>query len=428
MNDITIDPSPELAGTVRAPPSKAYTHRTLIAAALSEGRSKIVEPLVSDDSEATLDAVQAYGAVVERDKEIWTVTGRSIPMAPERVVDCGESGATIRFMTPIAGLARGISILTGKPQLRKRPIGPLLQAMRELGVTCYTARGGGYPPVIVFGGGIHGGNTFLRGDVSSQFISGLLFAAPKARNDVVVRLTSPLESRQYVDMTVKVLEDHGIRVERSTDSREYHIEANQTYRPRDHTIPGDYSSSAFVLAAAAITGSRVRVGNLEKPSLQGDRVIVEILSRMGAEIQESEDAVEVQGGRLSSLELDADQIPDLVPVLAVLGCYAKGKTIIRKVGRLRIKESDRLSTLSSELGKMGGSIQVVDETLIVNGQSQLNGAVIDSHDDHRIAMACSIAALGANGSTTIKGAQCITKSYPRFYEDLTKIGVKLHGR
>ena len=428
MNNVKINPSRELAGTVRAPPSKAYTHRTLIAAALSEGRSKIIDPLVSDDSKATLGAVQAYGAVVERNKKTWTVTGRSIPIAPDRVVDCGESGATIRFMTPIAALARGISILTGKPQLRKRPIGPLLQAMRELGVTCYTARGGGHPPVIVFGGSIHGGNAFLRGDVSSQFISGLLFAAPKALNDVVIRLTSTLESRNYVDMTVRVLNDHGIKVEESADFREYHLRANQTYTPADHIIPGDYSSSAFILAAAAITGSRVKVGNLEKASLQADRVIVEILSRMGLELRQSEDSVEVQGGELSGLELDADQIPDLVPALAVLACYAKGKTTIRKAGRLRIKESDRLSTLSSELGKMGASIQVVDDNIIVNGPSKLKGAIIDPHDDHRIAMACSIAALGANGSTTMENAQCITKSYPTFYEDLVKIGVKLHGR
>jgi 3-phosphoshikimate 1-carboxyvinyltransferase len=349
-------------------------------------------------------------------------------LAPKDIVDCGESGATIRFMTPVAALARGISILTGKPQLLKRPVGPLLQAMRELGVTCYTSRGGGYPPVIVFGGRIHGGRASLRGDISSQYVSGLLFAAPKAVNDILIRVTTPLESRHYVDMTTDVLKKHGIEVETSHDSREFHIPGNQTYKPKDHMIPGDYSSAAFVLAGAVITRSKVIVRNLQRRSLQGDKVIIEILSKMGADVHVSEDRVEASGEELTGLEVDADQMPDLVPVIAVLGCYARGKTVISRAGRLRIKESDRLSTLASELGKMGASIRVVNSTLIVNGESPLRGTIINSHGDHRIAMACSIAALGAKGSTVINDAECVRKSYPTFYEDLVKMGVKVRGR
>jgi 3-phosphoshikimate 1-carboxyvinyltransferase len=331
-------------------------------------------------------------------------------------------------MTPVAALAQGISVLTGKPQLRKRPIGPLLQALRELGVSCYSVGGGGCPPVIVFGGNVDGGRASIRGDISSQFVSGLLFAAPRARSDVMIRLTSPLESSSYVDMTIDVLNHHGIEVQRSVDCREYHIPAGQTYKPADNTIPGDYSSAAFILAGAAITRSKVKVGNLDRNSLQADRAIVEILSKMDAKIHLSEDSVEVQGGPLSGLEVDADQIPDLVPVIAVLGCYSKGMTIIHKAGRLRIKESDRLSSLRSELGKMRASVQVKNDTLIVDGSPRLRGAVIDPHGDHRIAMACSIAALGATGSTTIKDVECVNKSYPTFFKDLTRMGVKIHGR
>ena len=428
MNEVVIDPSSKLGGIVKASPSKAYTHRSLIAASLSCGRSRISEPLVSDDSEATLGAVRAYGAFVEQDEEAWTVTGRSSPVTPEDVIDCRESAATIRFMTPVAALAPGISVLTGRPQLKRRPIGPLLQAMKELGVTCYTARGDGCPPVIVFGGGIAGGRAFLPGDISSQFVSGLLFASPMAQSGVVVSLTSPLESRHYVDMTVDVLKHHGIEVETNADFREYHVGAGQTYKPRDWKIPGDYSSAAFILAGAAVTGSKVRVTNLNKRSLQGDRAIVEILAKMNAKVHVSEDSVEVAGGLLSGIELDADQIPDLVPVITVLGCYAKGRTVIHKTHRLRIKESDRLSSLTSELGRMGASIQLVDDTLIVKGGSRIKGMVIDPHGDHRIAMACSIAALGADGATTIRDTQCINKSYPAFYEDLARVGVSLHGR
>ena len=428
LGQVIINPTPELAGVLKAPPSKAYTHRSLIAAALSEGRSDIVNPLSSDDSEATLGAVQAYGALVEREEDVWKVTGRSEPVAPSNVVDCGESGATIRFMTPVSALAKGISVLTGRSQLLRRPIGPLLHSMRELGVTCYTVRGGGYPPVIVFGGRIHGGRTSLRGDVSSQFVSGLLFAAPRAQNDVVIRLTTNLESRQYVDMTLNVLNLHGIKVETSSDLREYYVKKRQEYKPTNHMIPGDYSSAAFILAGAAITGSRITVKDLARESFQGDKAIIQILSNMGANINVSEDSVRIHGGQLSGLEIDVDQIPDLVPVIVVLGCYAKGRTVIRKAGRLRIKESDRLSTLASELGKMNTSIHVADDTLTVKGSSSIRGAVIDPHGDHRIAMACSIAALGAEGSTTIRDAECVNKSYPRFYEDLKRIGVKTGGR
>jgi 3-phosphoshikimate 1-carboxyvinyltransferase len=427
LSQVIINPSRELAGVLKAPPSKAYTHRSLIATALSEGCSTIFNPLSSDDTEATLGAVQAYGAHVERAEDVWKVTGRSEPVAPGNIVDCRESGATIRFMTPVSALARGISILTGRSQLLRRPIGPLLHSMRGLGITCYTARGGGYPPVIVFGGRIHGGRTSLRGDVSSQFVSGLLFAAPGAQNDVVIRLTTNLESRQYVDMTLNVLNLHGIEVETSFDLREYHVKKRQEYKPTNHVIPGDYSSAAFILAGAAITGSRITIENLAREPFQGDQAILQILSSMGANINVSEDSITVDGGQLSGLEIEVDQIPDLVPVITVLGCYAKGRTIIRKAGRLRIKESNRLSTLESELGKMNASIHVTDDTLIVDGSSMVKGAVIDPHGDHRIAMACSIAALGAEGSTTITDAECVNKSYPRFYEDLEMIGVKIVG-
>jgi 3-phosphoshikimate 1-carboxyvinyltransferase len=426
--NVTIEPSRELAGTIKAPASKSYTHRMLVAAALSEGRSKISNPLTSEDSEATVNAVRCFGAVVNQEKESWNINGRSILTAPDDVIYCGRSAATIRFITPVAALAHGISVLSGDAQLRRRPIGPLLQALRELGVTCYTTRGGGYPPVIVFGGVIKGGTALIRGDMSSQFVSGLLFAAPRAECDVVIHLTTPLESRYYVDMTIDVLEKHGIKVRRDEDLREYYVSPRQAYKPTDHTVPGDYSSAAFILAAAAVTRSNVKVMDLERRSLQGDIAIVKMLSDMGAILRVSENHVEIQGKEMSGMELDVDQNPDLVPVLAVLGCYSKGKTVIHRAGRLRIKESNRLSSLQSELRRMGARIQVTNDTVTVNGPTSLRGTTIDPHNDHRIAMACSIAALGAKGKTIIENAECVKKSYPTFYKDLAKMGVKVHGR
>ena len=426
--NVTIEPSRELAGTIKAPASKSYTHRILIAAALSEGRSKISNPLTSEDSEATVNAVRSFGAVVKQENESWNIDGRSILTAPDDVIYCGRSAATIRFITPVAALAHGVSVLSGDAQLRRRPIGPLLQALRELGVACYTTRGGGYPPVIVFGGVIKGGTALIRGDMSSQFVSGLLFAAPRAEYDVVIHLTTPLESRYYVDMTIDVLEKHGINVRRDEGLREYYVSPRQAYKPADHTVPGDYSSAAFILAAAAVTRSNVKVMDLERRSLQGDIAIVKMLSEMGARLRVFEDFVEIQGKEMSGVELDVDQNPDLVPVLAVLGCYSKGKTVIHRAGRLRIKESNRLSSLESELTKMGARIQVTKDTVTINGSTSLRGTTIDPQNDHRIAMACSIAALGAKGKTIIENAECVKKSYPAFYKDLAKIGVRVHGR
>jgi 3-phosphoshikimate 1-carboxyvinyltransferase len=273
--------------------------------------------------------------------------------------------------------------------------------LRELGVACYTTRGRGYPPVIVFGGVIKGGTALIRGDMSSQFVSGLLFAAPRAQCDVVIHLTTPLESRYYVDMTIDVLEKHGINVRRDEGLREYYVNPRQAYKPTDHTVPGDYSSAAFILAAAAVTRSNVKVMDLERRSFQGDIAIVKILSDMGARLRVFENFVEIQGKEMSGVELNVDQNPDLVPVLAVLGCYSKGKTVIHRAGRLRIKESNRLSSLESELTKMGARIQVTEDTVTINGPTSLRGTTIDPQNDHRIAMACSIAALGAKGRTII---------------------------
>jgi 3-phosphoshikimate 1-carboxyvinyltransferase len=400
----------------------------LVAAALSEGRTKISDPLTSEDSEATVNAVRSFGAVVKQENESWNIDGRSILTAPDDVIYCGRSAATIRFMTPVAALARGVSVLSGEYQLRRRPIGPLLQALRELGVACYTIRGGGYPPVIVFGGVIKGGTALIRGDVSSQYVSGLLFAAPRSEKDVVIHLTTRLESRYYVDMTIDVLEKHGIKVRRDESLREYYVSPHQAYKPTNHTVPGDYSSAAFILAAAAVTRSNVKVMNLERRSLQGDIAIVKMLSDMGTRVRVFENSVEIQGKEMSGVELDVDQNPDLVPVLAVLGCYSKGKTVIHRAGRLRIKESNRLSSLESELTKMGAMIQVTNDTVTIDGPTSLRGTTIDPQNDHRIAMACSIAALGAKGRTIIENAECVNKSYPTFYKDLAKIGVRVHGR
>lgn len=427
MTQLYITKSPKLAGKVRAPPSKAYTHRALIAALLSEGTSEIYDPLICDDTVATLEACEAFGASVKPKLNRLVVKGSSHLKTPDDVINCRESGSTIRFMTPIASLARGITILTGGSSLRKRPIGELLEALSKLGVKCYSTREDGYPPVIVFGGGIRGGATSIVGHISSQYVSGLLFACPQAFEDTEIHVVTPLESKPYVEMTMKVLSAHGIQIDASQNLQKFRIPAGQMYASSNHKIPGDYSSAAFLLAASAITESRVELTNLSKRKAQADVAIIQILQEMGVNIRVGENSVEINGGNcLKAISFDASAVPDLVPVCAVLACYAKGQTRISHAERLRIKESDRLSATRSELTKMGANITETNDGLLIQGPSKLRGCAIDSHNDHRIAMACAVAALGAEGVTVIGNSQCINKSYPQFVQDLKTLGAKVY--
>jgi 3-phosphoshikimate 1-carboxyvinyltransferase len=415
-----------LTGEVKAPPSKSYTHRALIAASLANGESKIKNPLICQDTEATLNVIKSYGAKIDKKGGVLKVIGVKEIETPNDVLNCGESGTTIRFATPILSFAKGISILTGKESLKKRPMQPLIDALNQLKVNCFSAKGNGYPPIIVFGGSGIMGEASLPGNVSSQFISGLLFAAPLAKEDIKIKLSTPLESKTYVEMTLKILEKHGIYISVSNDEKFYFIPSNQTYKPFNHEVPGDYSSATFLLAAAALTKSKVKIVGLKNADIQADSAIIDILKNMGAQVKIGENYVEVMNeAELIGIEFDAKNTPDLVPALTVLGCLAKGETKILNVERLKIKESNRIEALISELTKMGGKLTFKDNSLIVKGECELKGAEVNPHGDHRIAMACAIAALKAKGKTKILNPECIKKSYPNFFKDLRKIGVNV---
>ena len=423
--DVTVENTDHLDGVVSAPPSKAYTHRMLIAASLSNGTSKIFNPLISDDTQATLEAVKALGAKTELHENYWTVHGQETLKTPDQPIDCRESGSTLRFMIPVAALAPGHSTFLFGASFERRPVAPLLESLKELGVESTIQRNNS--SVMVRGGGIRGGKTSIRGDISSQFISGLLFACPKANEDTEIAVTTKLESKGYVEMTFEVLVEHGLEGAVNPELSCLWIPSNQSYRPCDHTVPGDFSSAAFLLAAAAVTSSRVTVKNLEYQTAQGDRAIVSILEEMDAAVKIRDNSVEVDGGQLVGVDIDAKDIPDLVPVCAVLACYAEGRSEIYNAKRLRYKESDRLDSISTELKKMGADIVVNEDGLTINGSSGLHGATIDPHNDHRIAMACAVAALGAVGETKIQNVECINKSYPQFFSDLRVLGANVVG-
>jgi 3-phosphoshikimate 1-carboxyvinyltransferase len=429
LADVTIRRTLKLKGKVCAPPSKSYTQRMVLAAAMSHGESKISNPLVSEDTMAIIRATTAFGAKTKLSEGCWKIEGANQLKAPVEPVDCGESGATLRFMVPVAALALGSSTLLFQGNLEKRPIEPLIASLKELGAQASITKIGGKDAVSVSGGGISGGETSIAGNVSSQFISGLMFACPEAKKDTKISLTTPLESKDYVRMTADVLAQHKIKVDLKEDFSRINISANQTYKPYTGRVPGDFSSAAFLLVASAITNSKVKIENLEYQSFQGDKAILTILKQMGVEGKVCPDYVEIEGSGsyLKAVDVDAQNIPDLVPACAVLACFAKGTSKIYNAGRLRLKESDRLSALNIELKKMGADIKMDKESLTIKGPAEMVGATVDAHNDHRIAMACAVAALRAEGETTIKSAECVRKSYPQFFIHLKQIGANVDG-
>jgi 3-phosphoshikimate 1-carboxyvinyltransferase len=426
MVDVTVKRVEYLSGEVVAPSSKSYTQRMVIASALSDGISKVWHPLFSEDTEAALRAVIALGAGFQASDECWAIRGATPLKAAKEPVDCGESGATLRFMIPVAALADGPSTLLFRSSLERRPVEPLLKSLKDLGSNAHVCKHDDLDVVFVRGGGIEGGKTSIAGDVSSQFISGLMLACPMAKKDVEIKVTSTLESADYVKMTQAVLSKYAITI--GVEDDRILIPPNQTYKAVDGSVPGDFSSASFLLTAAAITRSKITVTNLDYETVQGDKAILKVLKSMGVDGKVCPDSVEIDGSGapLKPIAVDAKNMPDLVPAIAVLACYANGISYISGAKRLRLKESDRLQSIFLELTKMGAQITITEDGLIVKG-TPLHGAVIDPHNDHRIAMAASVAALGAEGQTTITDAECIRKSYPQFFHHLMQLGVDVVG-
>ena len=429
MIETIIRPTQNLTGTLIAPSSKAYSQRMLISSLLSNGRSIISNPLFSEDTEATLRAVKSLGADVNVADNSWIVDGSLPLIGKSKPIDCGESGATLRFILPVCALAIGSSTLTFAKSLEKRPILPLLKSLKELGVKTEKNKNGKKSEIVVHGGGINGGKTTIKGDVSSQFISGLMFACPLAHLNTIITLKTPLESTGYVNMTREILQNHGVSISISEKFNQLKIQSNQKYTKNDCKVPGDFSSAAFLLASAAITNSKITVKNLDSTTLQGDKAILTILSQMGVKLKILKDQIiiEKRKGFLKPIDVDAREIPDLVPICSVLACYSKGTSKIHDAHRLRYKESDRLLSIYLELRKMGADLSMDEDSLTVKGTCGLNGALIDPHNDHRIAMACAVAALGAEGETKILNSECVRKSYPSFFKDLKKIGAEIIG-
>ncbi len=365
--------------------------------------------------------MEALGALVRRVDGDFLIKGNERPRGT--VVDCGESGATLRFITAVSATMPDETLLVARGRLAERPLLPLTQSLAELGASIRIEPFESGLNVSVQGP-LQGGDTTVTGQVSSQFVSGLLFASPLAKRDVTLNVEGRVVSSPYIDMTLRVLESHGITV-REHDGQ-YQIPAPQTYNGSLHAVPGDYSSAANLLVAGAVAGDEIEVLRLDPTSrLEPDSVIVDLLSQAGLRVKIADDAVSIEGDGVEAFEFDASDHPDLVPILEVLASHAKGTSVIKGVGRLSLKESDRLSSVPSELRKMGARIEVGNDSVTITGGSALAGARLSSHNDHRVAMACTVASLNAEGSSEVEDAGVVSKSYPDFYKDLTSLGAEL---
>jgi 3-phosphoshikimate 1-carboxyvinyltransferase len=404
-----------IAGRVLAPSSKSYTIRGLMCAALAGGESELVYPLLADDTAAAGDVLTGIGVGIARTAASWRVSGGNFSTPPSDL-DCRESAATLRFMTAIAAAVPGSSRLTAKPSLARRPIEPLISALRQIGVDCTQDIDSG--AVTVKGGGLGGGIASLPGNISSQYVSALLLIAPLTRGGLTIRLTTALESRPYVEMTIECLHKFGISVTPSPDYRSFTVE-EQRYRPARYVVEGDWSSVSYLLALGATAG-HVSVDNLNPASLQGDKSLLEFMKRMGAAVTVRDSLVSVSRGRLQAIDVDLTDCIDLLPTVAVVAALAEGTSRLRGIARARIKESDRVSSVRQELAK-AGIVTVEDANSMTVVGAQPRAAVFDSHGDHRIAMAFSVLATVA-GSSVIEGAECVAKTYPGYWQTLVSLG------
>ncbi len=411
-----------VSGTVRAPPSKSYTHRALVLAALSGGTCTIQRPLRSEDTDATLAGIASFGASIEREGDDLRISGGRL-QAPGKTVDARNSGTTLRLLSGVASVLDGTTTLTGDSSLRKRPMGPLLDSLNSLGARTSSLGGDGRPPVEVRGV-LRGGIATLPGDVSSQFLSSLLLACPLAANPSEIRVLPPLRSEPYVGMTREAMARFG--VELTAEDGVFRIAGTQQYVPTDLEVPGDFSSAAFPLVAAAIARGDVTVSGLDLSSAQGDRAIVELLRSFGASVDVEADRVQARGGDLAGQTVDVGETPDLFPVLAVLASQADGESRFVNGGHLRHKESDRIATTVSMLRALGVAAQATEDGCVVRGPNRLQGAFVDAQGDHRILMAAAVAGLVADDAVDISDPWCFRASYPSFLDDFRALGA-LHA-
>lgn len=431
-------------GKVSPPPSKSHTHRAIIMAALSGGKCRITNPLVSLDTQATMDAVRTMGAVVTEEPGAVTVDG-TVNHAPDREVDVKNSGTTLRIMTAVSATYDQIVDLTGDYYLRKRPMAPLLKALHECGVKVASTEEGTAPVKVQ--GPITGDAMEIKGNVSSQFITGLIMAAPLAQHDITVKVRGQIVSRPYIDITLSMMKRFGVEVETEVEQLQQgplslnraaygpdkseitHFKVKkQNYVPADYAVPADFSSAAFPLVAGAL-GGKVTVTGMDLGDAQGDKKIIDILKKVGCTIEVNGDEVTCyRTGDLQAAEINMGSVPDLFPIVCILLATAKGTSRLYGAPQLKFKESDRIAVMVKMLKDLGAKVKATDDGCLIKGVERLHGARIDHSNDHRMMMAGAIASLVADGPVSMEDDGCWEVSYPGFVEQMQSLGFEVETR
>jgi 3-phosphoshikimate 1-carboxyvinyltransferase len=414
----------QLKGEVRIPGSKSHTIRAVAIASLASGESTIRVPLDSNDTRAAVDAYRLLGTEIDLREDAWLVQGTGGELtAPENVIDVRNSGVTLRTgMASCALLRDGMAVLTGDEQIRRRPAGPLAASLNDLGAKARSTRNTGTAPFVVEGR-LKGGETSIEA-VTSQYLSALLINCPLADGDTLIHVPL-LNEAPYVEITLDWIRRHGIRLEQD-GLREFRIPGGQQYRAFDRAIPADFSSATFFLGAGALDDNDIVLRGLDMTDTQGDKAVVEYVREMGAEVTVAEDAIRVRSKGLVGREFDLNDTPDALPMLAVLGCFARGTTRLVNVPQARIKETDRIAVMASELGKMGARVEELEDGIVVH-ESSLRGSEVEGYGDHRVVMALAVAGCCISGRTIIRGAEAAAVTYPEFADHMRSMGALIES-
>ena len=401
---------------VRVPGSKSLTNRALVCAALATGPSTITGALVADDTEAMAGCLRALGAGVRFQDDVIAVRGTGRPSVARAALDCRQSGTTARLVVPAAALGTGTYVVDGSEQLRRRPMRPTVEALRSLGA----AIDGDALPLTIRASGLRGGTVVVRADASSQFVSGLLLSGPLCDDGLVVEIEGPAVSRPYFDLTVDVMRAFGASVS-SADHERFTVAAHP-YRGTEYAVEPDASAAVYFWAAAALTGGRVTVEGIGSGTAQGDARFVDVLERMGAAVTRTASSITVQGGELRGIDVDLADLPDTAVTVAVLAAFAEGPTTVRGVGFIREHETDRIQALASELGRVGVRVDVTDDGWVIQ-PGPVHGAVVESYDDHRMAMSLALLGLRVDG-VRVTEPQCVAKTFPGFWDVLGSLSAR----
>ncbi len=413
---MTVNCTPSvLGGKIKAISSKSDAHRLLICAALSENETKIHCNVMSKDIAATLDCLKAMGTEIVVDGDVITVVPNSFNKKAD--LDCYESGSTLRFLMPVVSALGMNATMTGHGRLPQRPISPLKEEMEKKGVTFHT--GISFPLHLT--GKLQSGEYEIKGNISSQFVTGLLIALPLLNGNSKIKLIPPVESKSYLDITISVLRKFGIEIEEQENL--YIIKGNQKYiSPKVITVDGDWSNASFFLCAGALSENGVTITDLEINSSQGDKKILDVLTSMGADVKISGKEITVKKNKLNGITVDASDIPDTVPIISVVATVCNGDTKIINAGRLRIKESDRIKSVVEMINAVGGSAEETDDGMIIHGGNTLNGGKVNGYNDHRIVMSSAILSNLCKSNVEITDSNAVEKSYPDFFIDFNKMG------